>query len=72
MPVVLYGFIASPPLRSTMMTCEALGVDYRLKVVEAFRREHLQPEYLKVRTYNVFLFSFSTYNVENLSSKSKD
>ena len=50
MAVTLYGFIVSPPLRATMMTCEALGVEYMFKVLDVVKFEHHEPEYLKVRT----------------------
>ncbi|KAK3911075.1 Glutathione S-transferase 1, isoform D [Frankliniella fusca] len=46
--VEIYGFIVSPPTRSTMMTCEAIGIDYKLNVLDVTKWEHHEPEYLKL------------------------
>lgn len=47
-PVELYGFKISPPLRATMMTCEALDVKYKLKFLDVTKWDHHKPEYLKL------------------------
>ncbi|KAK3928096.1 Glutathione S-transferase 1, isoform D, partial [Frankliniella fusca] len=46
--VELYGFAVSPPTRATMMTCEALGIQYKLNVLNVLVNQHKQPEYLKL------------------------
>lgn len=46
--VELYGFEVSPPTRATMMTCEALGIEYKLNVLNVLTLDHYKPEYLKL------------------------
>ncbi|KAK3924911.1 Glutathione S-transferase 1, isoform D [Frankliniella fusca] len=46
--VEIYGFVVSPFTRCTMMTCEAIGVQYKLNVLNVLKKENLQPEYLKL------------------------
>ncbi len=48
MPVTLYGLFESPPLRSTLLTLNALNVPYDFVKVDLFAGEHLQEEFLKV------------------------
>ncbi|XP_026284442.1 glutathione S-transferase 1 [Frankliniella occidentalis] len=46
--IELYGFIASPPLRASMMTCEAIAVKYKLKFLNVLKMDHHKPEFLKL------------------------
>ncbi|KAH8400721.1 hypothetical protein KR009_000526 [Drosophila setifemur] len=46
--LTLYGIDGSPPVRSVLLTLNALGVDFEYKVVNLMTGEHLKPEYLKI------------------------
>nr|CAI5833608.1 unnamed protein product [Callosobruchus analis] len=48
MPLTLYYIEASPPVRSTLMTIKALGLEVEMKRVDLPGGEHLKPEYLKI------------------------
>ncbi|XP_016957918.1 glutathione S-transferase 1-1 [Drosophila biarmipes] len=46
--LTLYGIDASPPVRSVLLTLNALGLEFDYKVVNLMTGEHLRPEYLKI------------------------
>ncbi|KAH8400723.1 hypothetical protein KR009_000524 [Drosophila setifemur] len=46
--LTLYGIDGSPPVRSVLLTLNALGLDFEYKVVNLLTGEHLQPEFLKI------------------------
>ncbi|KAH8320884.1 hypothetical protein KR067_011775 [Drosophila pandora] len=46
--LTLYGVDRSPPVRSVLLTLNALGLEFEFKVVNLFEKEHLQPEFLKM------------------------
>ncbi|XP_049937466.1 glutathione S-transferase D7-like isoform X1 [Schistocerca serialis cubense] len=48
MPVVLYHFPPSPPSRVALTVAKALGIDVTVKIIDLFKNEHLQEEYLKI------------------------
>ena len=52
----------SAPVRMVMMTCEVVGVEYELIVVNLMTGENMKPEYLKVRRSKVF----SNDNLDNV------
>lgn len=39
----LYFLPASPPCRSVLLTCKAIGLDVNIKDIDYFKEEHLQP-----------------------------
>lgn len=45
----MYGSIFSPPCRAVLITAEALGVPVQIKDVNIGQKEHLSPEFLKVK-----------------------
>jgi glutathione S-transferase len=49
MSIDLYYTIASPPCRSVMLLAKTLGLELNLKKVDLMNKEHLKPEFLKVR-----------------------
>merc|ERR1711962_907745 len=48
MPVVVYGPMMSAPVRTAVMACEAMGIEYENKNVDLMKGEHMTPEYLKI------------------------
>jgi glutathione S-transferase len=48
MPLDFYYAIASPPCRSVMLLAKTLGLELNLKKVNVLKKEHLEPEFLKV------------------------
>ncbi|KAH8272928.1 hypothetical protein KR018_011015, partial [Drosophila ironensis] len=46
--VTLYGIDGSPPVRSVLLTLNALGLDFDYKIVNLLEKEHLKPEFLKI------------------------
>ncbi|KAH8254795.1 hypothetical protein KR032_012223 [Drosophila birchii] len=46
--LTLYGIDASPPVRSVLLTLNALGLDFEYKIVNLMTGDHLKPEYLKI------------------------
>jgi hypothetical protein len=49
MTIDLYYLPASAPCRSVLLTANAVGVQLNLKYLDLFKREHLTPEFRKVR-----------------------
>lgn len=45
----LYYIPISPPVRAVLMTANAVGIDLDLQKVDLFAKEHLNPEFIKVR-----------------------
>lgn len=43
----IYGAKWSPPVRSNLMVCSAIGIEYELVNLDIFKQENLQEEYLK-------------------------
>lgn len=50
----LYYIAGSPPVRSVLMTADALGVKLDLQAIDTLKGENLKPEYIKVFSYNFF------------------
>ncbi|KAG8238989.1 hypothetical protein J437_LFUL005046 [Ladona fulva] len=48
MPLDLYYLDASPPVRAVLLAGKALGLEFNLKIVDLFKKEHMSPEYLKL------------------------
>lgn len=46
--ISLYYAIVSQPCRSVLLVGKALGLEFELKNVNLFNREHLTPEFTKV------------------------
>ncbi|KAH8331781.1 hypothetical protein KR074_011535 [Drosophila pseudoananassae] len=46
--ITLYGIDGSPPVRSVLLTLNALGLDFEYKIVNLLEKEHLKPEFLKI------------------------
>ncbi|KAH8348284.1 hypothetical protein KR084_006145 [Drosophila pseudotakahashii] len=46
--LTLYGIDGSPPVRSVLLTLNALGVEFEYKIVNLMEKEHLKPEFLKI------------------------
>ncbi|KAH8279047.1 hypothetical protein KR026_000135 [Drosophila bipectinata] len=46
--ITLYGIDGSPPVRSVLLTLNALGLDYEYKIVNLLEKEHLKPDFLKI------------------------
>ncbi|XP_017038684.1 glutathione S-transferase 1-like [Drosophila ficusphila] len=46
--LILYGFDASPPVRSVLLTLNALDIPFEYKIVNLVSGDHLKPEYLKI------------------------
>ncbi|XP_033153308.1 glutathione S-transferase 1-like [Drosophila mauritiana] len=46
--LILYGIDGSPPVRSVLLTLNALGLEFEYKIVNLMTGEHLKPEYLKI------------------------
>ncbi|KAH8357748.1 hypothetical protein KR200_002818 [Drosophila serrata] len=46
--VTLYGIDGSPPVRSVLLTLNALGLDFDYKIVNLPAKEQLKPEFLKM------------------------
>ena len=65
MGVKVYGMDVSAPVRMVMMTCEVVGVEYELIVVNLMTGENMKPEYLKVRRSKVF----SNDNLDNVKMR---
>jgi glutathione S-transferase len=57
MPLDFYYVIASPPCRSVMLLAKTLGLELNLKEMNLLGKEHLKPEFLKVREKNMYKFS---------------
>ena len=57
MAVKVYGMDVSAPVRMVMMTCEVLGIEYELVVVNLMEGEHLKPDYIKVRIHTTSLWN---------------
>lgn len=47
MTLTLYFTDLSPPVRATLLTIKALGLDVNFKEINLLAGEHLQPEFLK-------------------------
>ncbi|KAH6931967.1 hypothetical protein HPB50_001857 [Hyalomma asiaticum] len=52
MPYTLYNLYGSPPCALVRMLAKHIGVDLDLKNLDAFNREHLTPEYLKINPFH--------------------
>lgn len=48
MAPTLYYMDLSPPSRSVLLTAAALGIELKLKNIDLFKKEQLNPEYIKV------------------------
>ncbi|XP_018564046.1 glutathione S-transferase 1 isoform X1 [Anoplophora glabripennis] len=48
MPLVIYGFKGSPPVRACLMTIQALGIDVEFEVINTLTGDHVKPEYLEL------------------------
>ncbi|XP_017079256.1 glutathione S-transferase 1-like [Drosophila eugracilis] len=46
--LTLYGIDGSPPVRSVLLTLNALGVEFEYKIVNLLEKEQLKPEFLKM------------------------
>jgi len=46
--LTLYGIDGSPPVRSVLLTLNALGLEFEYKIVNLPEKEHLKPEFLKI------------------------
>ena len=51
MSVEIHGMSESVPCRLSYMTCEVLGIDYKMISCDLFKGENKTPEYLKVCMY---------------------
>jgi glutathione S-transferase len=49
MSLDFYYVIASPPCRAVMLLAKTLGMELNLKKTDVLKKEHLKPEFLKVR-----------------------
>lgn len=50
MKPIVYGHLVSPPVRAVMMLVRQLKLDVDFRKVDLFKREHLAPEFIKVRS----------------------
>nr|WCC58235.1 glutathione S-transferase [Pharsalia antennata] len=48
MAPIIYGFKVSPPVRASLMTIQALGIEVEFQEVSAVKGDLLKPEYLKL------------------------
>lgn len=48
MAPIIYGFKGSPPVRASLMTIAALGIDVEFQEVNTVNGDHLKPEYLEL------------------------
>ena len=48
MSVEIHGMSLSAPCRICYMTCEVLGIDYKMITCDLMKGENKTPEYLKV------------------------
>ena len=48
MTIEIHGMTGSAPCRIPYMTCEALGLDYKMVTCDLMKGENKTPEYLKV------------------------
>lgn len=46
--VVLYHFPASAPSRGALLTIKALGIDADVQIIDLFKKEQLNPDFVKV------------------------
>lgn len=46
---ILYCDNRSPPVRSVLLLVEELKLDIEIKNIDLFKKEHLTPDYLKVK-----------------------
>lgn len=54
MKPILFGHLVSPPVRGTLLLIRQLNLDVEFRQVDLFKRENLDPEYVKVREYCIF------------------
>ena len=50
MSVEIHGMIASAPCRICYLTCEVLGIEYKMVNCDLMKGENRTPEYLKVHS----------------------
>lgn len=60
--ITLYYAIVSQPSRSVLLVGKALGLEFDLKSVNLFNREHLTPEFVKVLHCAMIKKTFSIVN----------
>ena len=48
MPIEIYGMLESPPSRIAMLTCEALGLEYKMTLCDLEKGDNKKEEYLKL------------------------
>ncbi len=59
MVVEIWGMGPSAPTRNLFLVCDAIGVEYKIHVIDLFKGENRTPEYLKVPSqFHYFFFSF--------------
>ena len=67
MPIDLYHHPASGPCRAVRLVAAAVGVELNLKLTDILAKDHLKPEFLKVR--RIFNANASTrkikFNIHN-------
>lgn len=54
MKPILFGHLVSPPVRGALLLIRQLNLDVEFRQVDLFKRENLDPEYVKVREYCIF------------------
>ena len=54
MSVEIHGMSLSAPCRICYMTCEVLGIDYKMITCDLMKGENKSPEYLKVSQYQLY------------------
>lgn len=59
MGVDFYFTPGSAPCRSVLLTAKALGIELNLILVDLKKKEHLRPEFIKVRSLSFFKVFFS-------------
>ncbi|XP_034230779.1 glutathione S-transferase 1-like [Thrips palmi] len=48
MVLTVYGHQISPPVRSVLLTCKALGIEYKFQLVDLMSGEHKKPDLMKI------------------------
>ena len=54
MSVEIHGMSESVPCRFSYMTCEVLGIDYKMISCNLVKGENKTPEYLKVSKFDIY------------------
>lgn len=54
MKPIIYGHLVSPPVRGVMLLVKQLKLDVDFQKVDLLKRQHLAPEFVKVKSESSF------------------